>query len=99
VSHFDGIYERTFETQVAGVRLWAPTMRINKVAAGGSSILHFDGTRFRVAANAKGVEELRRMVRDFGRPMVEAYMSHVQDNAEEAGASSDRPVEGQSLHL
>jgi 5-oxoprolinase (ATP-hydrolysing) len=36
-----------------------------------------------VAANAKGVEELRRMTRDFGRHVVEAYMGHVQDNAEE----------------
>src|SRR5262249_18106702 len=36
-----------------------------------------------VAANAKGVEELRRMSRDFGRDVVEAYMRHVQDNAEE----------------
>ena len=37
-----------------------------------------------IAASAKGVAELHRMVRHFGRDVVEAYMRHVQDNAEEA---------------
>ncbi|MFN6978992.1 MAG: hydantoinase B/oxoprolinase family protein, partial [Gemmobacter sp.] len=37
-----------------------------------------------VAANERGAAELRRMVADFGLPVVEAYMRHVQDNAEEA---------------
>ena len=54
VSHFDGVYERAFETQVAGVRMRAPMMRINTVAAGGGSILHFDGTRFRVGPDSAG---------------------------------------------
>src|SRR5262249_61081680 len=40
VSHFDGEYERTFETEVAGVRMRAPMMLIHTVAAGGGSILH-----------------------------------------------------------
>ena len=48
VSHFAGEYERTFETEVAGVRMRAPMMLIHTVAAGGGSILHFDGARFRV---------------------------------------------------
>ena len=48
VSHFDGEYERAFETEVAGVRMRAPMMLIHTVAAGGGSILHFDGARFRV---------------------------------------------------
>ncbi len=48
VSHYDGEYERAFETEVAGVRMRAPMMRIHTVAAGGGSILHFDGARFRV---------------------------------------------------
>src|SRR5215813_5739316 len=48
VSHFDGTYERAFETEVAGVRMRAPMMLIHTVAAGGGSILHFDGARFRV---------------------------------------------------
>ena len=48
VAHFDGEYERAFETEVAGVRMRAPMMLIHTVAAGGGSILHFDGARFRV---------------------------------------------------
>ena len=48
VSHYDGEYERAFETEVAGVRMRAPMMIIHTVAAGGGSILHFDGSRFRV---------------------------------------------------
>jgi 5-oxoprolinase (ATP-hydrolysing) len=37
-----------------------------------------------IAANEKGVQELRKMVAQFGLDMVQAYMGHVQDNAEEA---------------
>jgi 5-oxoprolinase (ATP-hydrolysing) len=52
VSHFAGEYERTFETEVAGVRMRAPMMLIHTVAAGGGSILHFDGARFRVGPDS-----------------------------------------------
>jgi 5-oxoprolinase (ATP-hydrolysing) len=54
VSHFDGEYERAFETAVAGVRMRAPMMLIHTVAAGGGSILHFDGARFRVGPDSAG---------------------------------------------
>jgi 5-oxoprolinase (ATP-hydrolysing) len=54
VSHFDGDYERSFETEVAGVRMRAPMMLIHTVAAGGGSILHFDGARFRVGPDSAG---------------------------------------------
>jgi 5-oxoprolinase (ATP-hydrolysing) len=54
VSHFDGEYERAFETEVAGVRMRAPMMVIHTVAAGGGSILHFDGARFRVGPDSAG---------------------------------------------
>ena len=54
VSHFDGVYERSFETIVAGVRLRAPMMNINTVAAGGGSICRFDGSRFRVGPDSAG---------------------------------------------
>jgi len=40
--------------------------------------------RAMIAANAKGVQELGRMVQHFGLDVVHAYMRHVQDNAEEA---------------
>jgi 5-oxoprolinase (ATP-hydrolysing) len=54
VSHYAGDYERTFETEVAGVRMRAPMMLIHTVAAGGGSILHFDGARFRVGPDSAG---------------------------------------------
>jgi 5-oxoprolinase (ATP-hydrolysing) len=54
VSHFAGQFERVFETQVAGVRMRAPMMSIHTVAAGGGSILHFDGSRYRVGPDSAG---------------------------------------------
>ncbi|MFL6798182.1 MAG: hydantoinase B/oxoprolinase family protein [Xanthobacteraceae bacterium] len=54
VSHYDGTFERAFETEVAGVRMRAPMMLIHTVAAGGGSILHFDGARFRVGPDSAG---------------------------------------------
>jgi len=54
VSHYAGEFERSFETQVAGVRLRAPMMQINTVAAGGGSICSFDGARYRVGPDSAG---------------------------------------------
>jgi len=54
VSHFAGEFEREFETQMAGVRMRAPMMSIHTVAAGGGSILAFDGARFRVGPESAG---------------------------------------------
>ena len=54
VCHYNGEYERTLETEVAGVRLRSPMMLINTVAAGGGSILHFDGSRYRVGPDSAG---------------------------------------------
>jgi 5-oxoprolinase (ATP-hydrolysing) len=54
VAHFDGEYERAFETEVAGVRMRAPMMLIHTVAAGGGSILQYDGSRFRVGPASAG---------------------------------------------
>ena len=56
VSHYDGEYERSFETLVAGVRMRAPMMHIHTVAAGGGSILQFDGARFRVGPESAGAD-------------------------------------------
>ncbi|MGB7973165.1 MAG: hydantoinase B/oxoprolinase family protein [Roseiarcus sp.] len=56
VAHFDGQFERAFETEVAGVRMRAPMMKIHTVAAGGGSILSFDGARFRVGPASAGAD-------------------------------------------
>ncbi|MDT0404395.1 hydantoinase B/oxoprolinase family protein [Streptomyces edwardsiae] len=52
VSHFAGEYERVFTTRIAGVRLRAPMLDIHTVAAGGGSVLHFDGSRYRVGPDS-----------------------------------------------
>ena len=56
VSHYAGSYERAFETEVAGVRMRAPMLDIHTVAAGGGSILHFDGRRFQVGPDSAGAD-------------------------------------------
>jgi 5-oxoprolinase (ATP-hydrolysing) len=54
VAHFDGAYERAFDTEIAGVRVRAPMMRIHTVAAGGGSILHYEAGRFRAGPDSAG---------------------------------------------
>jgi 5-oxoprolinase (ATP-hydrolysing) len=54
VALYAGSFERAFETEVAGVRMRAPMLAINTVAAGGGSILGFDGARFRVGPESAG---------------------------------------------
>ena len=54
VCHFDGVYERTFDSVVAGVRVRAPMMLIHTVAAGGGSILVYNAARFRVGPDSAG---------------------------------------------
>ncbi|MBT3792524.1 MAG: 5-oxoprolinase [Rhodospirillales bacterium] len=56
VAHFDGDYERVFETTIAGVRLRAPMMGIHTVAAGGGSVLRFHGGRFQVGPESAGAD-------------------------------------------
>ena len=56
VSHYDGDFERAYETEVAGIRVRSPMMDINTVAAGGGSILHFDGSRLRVGPDSAGAD-------------------------------------------
>ena len=56
VCHYDGTLERTFETEVAGVRMRAPMMQIHTVAAGGGSILTFDGARLRAGPESAGAD-------------------------------------------
>ncbi len=66
VAHFDGVYERAFETEVAGVRMRAPMMLIHTVAAGGGSILHYDGQRFRCGPDSAGANPGPKAYRNGG---------------------------------
>jgi 5-oxoprolinase (ATP-hydrolysing) len=54
VAHYNGEYERTYETEIAGVRLRTPMMSIHTVAAGGGSIVRYDGARYRVGPDSAG---------------------------------------------
>ena len=54
VAHYDGEYERAFDTEVAGVRIRAPMMRIHTVAAGGGSVLHYEAGRFQAGPDSAG---------------------------------------------
>ena len=56
VCHFDGEYERVTDSVVAGTRIRAPMMYIHTVAAGGGSVLHFDGERFRAGPDSAGAD-------------------------------------------
>ena len=54
VCHYDGAFERTWQTEIAGVRLSAPMLMVHTVAAGGGSILRFDGARLRAGPESAG---------------------------------------------
>jgi 5-oxoprolinase (ATP-hydrolysing) len=54
VSHYAGEYERVFDTEVAGVRVRAPMLALETIAAGGGSIIRFDGARLRVGPESAG---------------------------------------------
>ncbi|ABM61516.1 hydantoinase B/oxoprolinase family protein [Halorhodospira halophila] len=56
VAHYDGEFERTFEAEIAGCRIRAPMMQIHTVAAGGGSICHFDGMKYRVGPDSAGAD-------------------------------------------
>ncbi|MDD2867754.1 hydantoinase B/oxoprolinase family protein [Neomegalonema sp.] len=56
VAHYAGDYERAFDTEVAGVRIRAPMMRVHTVAAGGGSILRAENGRFRVGPDSAGAD-------------------------------------------
>lgn len=66
VTHYAGDYERTFETQVAGVRMRSPMLRVHTVAAGGGSVLHYSGDRFRVGPDSAGANPGPRCYRRGG---------------------------------
>lgn len=54
VAHFKGEYERQLDSEIAGVRMQVPVLAINTIAAGGGSILYFDGSSYRVGPESAG---------------------------------------------
>jgi len=100
VSHYNGQYERTFETEVAGVRMRAPMMLIHTVAAGGGSILQFDGARFRVGPQSAGASPGPKCYRKSGPlTITDANLMLGKLNAdyfpEIFGPNADKPLDAQ----
>ncbi|MEL4896001.1 hydantoinase/oxoprolinase family protein [Crocosphaera sp. Alani8] len=54
VAHFKGEYERQLDNEIAGARMRVPVLSIHTVAAGGGSILRFDGASFKVGPESAG---------------------------------------------
>ena len=54
VALYAGRFERAFDTEVAGIEMRVPMMSIHTVAAGGGSVLHFDGARFQAGPDSAG---------------------------------------------
>lgn len=54
VAHFNGEYERNLDLEIAGARMRVPVLAIHTVAAGGGSILSFDGSSYRVGPESAG---------------------------------------------
>src|SRR5213079_3187886 len=100
VSHYAGEFERELETRVAGVRIRAPMMRIHTVAAGGGSILHFDGTRYRVGPDSAGANPGPASYRR-GGPLTVTDANLMLGKIQPAyfpgvfGSSSDLPLDGE----
>ncbi len=99
VSHFAGEFERQYETLVAGVRMRAPMLSIHTVAAGGGSVLYFDGSRYRVGPESAGADPGPACYRAGGPLTVTdanvmlgriqpAYFPHV------FGPDGDQPLDG-----
>src|SRR3989440_6594060 len=103
VSHYAGAFEREFETRVAGVRMRAPMMSIHTVAAGGGSILHFDGARYRVGPDSAGANPGPACYRRGGPPagaaadvmlgkIQPAFFPHV------FGSDGGQPLDANAVH-
>ena len=102
VAHFAGAYERAFETQIAGVRLAVPMLRVHTVAAGGGSIITYDGTRFRVGPESAGANPGPRCYRR-GGPLTVTDANVMVGKLDAAyfpaifGPNSDQPLDADAV--
>ena len=103
VAHFAGEYERAFETLVAGVRLAVPMLRIHTVAAGGGSIIAYDGTRFRVGPESAGANPGPKCYRR-GGPLTVTDANVMVGKLDAKffpqifGPARDEPLDAQAVH-
>ncbi|TKT80163.1 hydantoinase B/oxoprolinase family protein [Aquamicrobium sp. LC103] len=100
VTHYDGDYERAFDTEVAGVRIRAPMMRIHTVAAGGGSVLHYEAGRFQAGPDSAGANPGPACYRRGGPLAVtdaNVMLGKLQPDFFPAifGPNQDQPLDGQ----
>ncbi|WP_436772010.1 hydantoinase B/oxoprolinase family protein [Yinghuangia sp. YIM S09857] len=103
VSHYTGQYERVFHTLIAGVRLRSPMLAIDTVAAGGGSILHFDGRRYRVGPESAGADPGPACYRN-GGPLTVTDANVLLGRVQPAhfpnvfGPGGDQPLDADEVH-
>jgi len=103
VAHHAGELERAFETRIAGVRMRAPMLQIHTVAAGGGSILHFEGGRYRVGPDSAGANPGPASYRRGGPLTVtdaNVMLGRVQPDffPRVFGPNADQPLDGDVVH-
>lgn len=104
VSHFAGEYERAHETLIAGVRIRTPMMQIHTVAAGGGSILSFDGMRFRVGPESAAADPGPACYRRGGPLTVtdcNVMLGRIQPDCfpKVFGATGDQPIDVEATRM
>ncbi|GAA3192158.1 MULTISPECIES: hydantoinase B/oxoprolinase family protein [Streptomyces] len=102
VSHYAGEFERVLGSEVAGVRMRAPMMNIHTVAAGGGSVLHFDGRRYRVGPDSAGADPGPACYRRGGPLTVtdaNVMLGRIQPDHFPAvfGPDGDRPLDAETV--
>lgn len=100
VALYAGQFEREFDSQIAGAPVRVPTMAIHTVAAGGGSILHFDGVRFRVGPDSAGAQPGPAAYRNGGPLTVtdaNVMLGKIQPDwfPHIFGPTADAPLDGQ----
>lgn len=103
VCHYAGSFERTLESEVAGVRIRSPMMRINTVAAGGGSILSFKDGRFQVGPESAGADPGPACYRRGGPLTVtdcNVLLGKLQPDhfPKVFGPSADEPLDAATVH-
>ena len=104
VTHYAGSYERTLDATVAGVRIRAPMMDINTVAAGGGSQCIFDGLRLRVGPESAGSNPGPASYRKGGPLTVtdcNVLLGRIQPQhfPHVFGANADEPLDAEAVHI
>lgn len=104
VTHYAGSYERTLDATVAGVRIRAPMMDINTVAAGGGSQCIFDGLRLRVGPESAGSNPGPASYRKGGPLTVtdcNVLLGRIQPQhfPHVFGANADEPLDAETVQI